>query len=243
MNLQEQKPLEEILGYLKGKKKIVLAGCGGCSTIFHTGGIRDLDTMEQLLTKEGKEIIGKIGMPFGVFACYTPMSSMFYEQYREELEQCDAILNQSCGDGMQAMREYLEEEMGIFKPMYPATDALGFSSGGPTDFREECQGCGQCELGRTAGICPLVQCPKGLMNGPCGGTRADGTCEVDPEKKCAWVQIYERLEKLGQLESYSEILSPHDWSKQTRPRTRKIEPIDLHEELAGTKKVIESLGI
>jgi len=243
MNLQEQKPFEEILGYLKGKKKILLTGCGGCSTIFHTGGIEDVDTMEERLTKEGKEIIGKIAMPFGVFACYIPMSSMFYSQYREELEQCDAILNMSCGDGMQAMREYLEEEMGIFKPMYPSTNALGFSSGGPTNFREECQGCGECELGKTAAICPLVQCPKGLMNGPCGGTRPDGTCEVDPEKECAWVQIYRRLEKLNQTDKYLEILAPHDWSKQTRPRTRTTEALDLRVQLARTKKVIESLGI
>jgi len=243
VNLQDQKPFEEILGYLEGKTKILLSGCGGCSTIFHTGGIRDLDAMAERLTQEGKEIVGKIGMPFGIFACYTPMSSMFYEQHRQEIEECDAILNQSCGDGMQAMREYLEQEMGIVKPMYPSVNALGFSSGGPTDFREECQGCGECELGRTAGICPLVQCPKGLMNGPCGGTRPDGTCEVDPEKKCAWVQIYERLEKLGQTDQYLELLAPHDWSKQTRPRTRTIEPIDLHKELAGTKKAIESMGI
>jgi len=243
MNLQEQKPFEEILSYLKGKKKILLAGCGGCSTIFHTGGIRDIDDMADRLTKEGKEIVGKIGMPFGVFACYLPLSSMFYEEHREEIEVCDAILSQSCGDGMQAMLKYLEQEMEIMKPMYPSVNALGFSSGGPTHFHEECQGCGECELGRTAGICPFVQCPKGLMNGPCGGTRPDGTCEVDPERECAWVQIYRRFEKLGQTDKYLEILEPHDWSKQLRPRTRDIEAIDLHEELAGTKKVIESLGI
>ena len=113
MNLQEQKSFEEILGYLEGKKKILLTGCGGCSTIFHTGGIRDIDEMADRLTKEGKEIVGKIGMPFGVFACYLPMASLFYKEHKEEIKACDAILNQSCGDGMQAMREYLEEEMDI----------------------------------------------------------------------------------------------------------------------------------
>ena len=243
MNLQEQKPFEEILGYLQGKKKILLTGCGGCSTIFHTGGIKDIEEMANKLTEAGKEIVGKIAMPFGVFACYLPMSSMFYEEHRKEIEECDAILNLSCGDGMQAMREYLEQAMGIVKPMYPGTNALGFASGGPTEFREECQGCGECELGKTAGICPFVQCPKGLMNGPCGGVRPDGTCEVDPKKECAWVQIYRRWQKLGEPDKLMKILGPHDWSKQTRPRTRQVEAIDLHKELAGTKKLIESLGI
>ena len=77
MNAQLPKPFEEVLGYLQGKKRIVLMGCGGCATIFHTGGIRDVDEMADKLAKEGKEIIGKIGLPFAVFACYLPMSSMF----------------------------------------------------------------------------------------------------------------------------------------------------------------------
>lgn len=243
MNAQVQKPFEEILGYLEGYKKVCLMGCGGCATIFHTGGIKEVGEMAERLQKEGKEIVGQIGLPFAVFACYLPMSSMFLEEHRGEIENCDAMLMMSCGDGAQAVREYLEGEMGIVKPMYPSNNALGFSGGGPEEFKEECQACGECELGKTAGICPLVQCPKGLLDGPCGGTRPDGKCEVDPEKDCAWVQIYERLEKLNMLEQYSEILEPHDFSKQTRPRTLKVEAINLEEKLAETKRAIESLGI
>jgi len=80
MNAQVQKPLEEILGYLEGKKRIVMMGCGGCATVFHTGGIEDIDEMADRLTKEGKEIVGKIGLPFAVFACYLPMSSIFFKR-------------------------------------------------------------------------------------------------------------------------------------------------------------------
>lgn len=243
MNAQEQKSFEEILGYLEGKEKIVLSGCGGCSTIFHTGGIEDLDRMEKNLEDAGKTVIGKIGMPFAVFACYLPMSGPIYEEHRDILEEADAILNQSCGDGMQAMREYLEDEMGIVKPMYPAIDALGFCSGGPSAFQEECQACGQCELGKTAGLCPLVHCPKGLLNGPCGGTREDGKCEVDPDKDCVWVKIYERMDKLNQLQEFVDNMDPHDWSQQTRPRQIEVEPLDLKEKLAGTKKALEKMGI
>lgn len=243
MNAQEPKEFEEVLDYLEGKEKIVLSGCGGCATIFHTGGIEDLDRMEEKLEAEGKQVIGKIGMPLAVFACYLPMSGPIYEEHREVLEEADAILNQSCGDGLQAMRGYLEEEMGIVKPIYPANDALGFSSGGPSEFQEECQACGQCELGQTAGLCPLVHCPKGLLNGPCGGVRDDGTCEVDSDKDCVWVKIYERMEKLEQLEEFIDNMDPHDWSQQTRPRQLEVEPIDLEKELAGTKEALESMGI
>jgi hypothetical protein len=243
MNAQVQKPFEEILGYLEGKKRIFLMGCGGCATIFHTGGIKEVGEMAERLTKQGKEIVGKIELPLAVFTCYLPMSSMFLKEHRSEIEECDAILMQSCGDGAQAVRGYLEEEMGIVKPLYPSNNAIGFSSGGPGSFKEECQACGECELGRAAGICPLVQCPKGLLNGPCGGTTTDGKCEVDTTRECAWVMIYKRLGKLGELDELSEIQAPHDWSKAIRPRTLEVEPIDLLEELKGTKKVLEALGV
>ena len=243
MNAQEQKPFEEVLEYLNGKNKITIMGCGGCATIFHTGGIKEVDEMAEKLSQNGKQITGKIGLPFAVFACYIPMSSMFLKEHQKEIEECDALLMMACGDGLQAVREYLEEEMNISKPMYPSNDALGFASGGPAKFREECQACGECELGKTAGICPLVQCPKGLMNGPCGGTRLDGTCEVDPDKECAWVQVYRRRDRLNESGDFAQILKPHDWSKQVRPRTLEVEPIDLSEKLKKKKKVIESLGI
>lgn len=240
---QRQKPMEEILGYLDGKRKIVLMGCGGCATIFHTGGIKQVEAMAESLSKEGKEILAEIGLPFGVFCCYLPMSSMFVKQHQKEFEKCDAILMQSCGDGLQAVRGFLDEELGIVKPIYPANDALGFVGGGPAKFIEKCQGCGECVLGKTAGICPVTQCPKGLMNGPCGGTRPDGKCEVDPEKDCAWVQIYRRAEKLGELDKLSAIMEPHDWSNVIRPRILAVEPIKLEEKLAETKKAIEAMGI
>ncbi len=65
----------------------------------------------------------------------------------------------------------------------------------------------------------------------------------DPTRDCAWVMIYRRLEKLGQPSELEEIVQPHDWSKQVRPRRLEVEPIDLLEELKGTKKVIEHLGV
>jgi len=61
------------------------------------------------------------------------------------------------------------------------------------------------------------------MNGPCGGVRPDGKCEVDPEKDCAWVKIYERMEKMGELDKFLEMRDPHAWSKAKRPRLFTIE--------------------
>ena len=51
----------------------------------------------------------------------------------------------------------------------------------------DCRMCGQCVLRSTGMSCPM-NCPKSLRNGPCGGVRADGACEVDPGMACVWVE-------------------------------------------------------
>ena len=76
--------------------------------------------------------------------------------------------------------------------------------------------CGECVLDVTAGICPVTLCPKGLMNGPCGGMNK-GKCEVDKEKDCAWVLIYKELEKNNKLASLREIRGPKDFKKSGKP--------------------------
>jgi hypothetical protein len=53
----------------------------------------------------------------------------------------------------------------------------------------DCRMCGQCVLSSTGMSCPM-NCPKTLRNGPCGGVRDDGTCEVKPEMRCVWVDAY-----------------------------------------------------
>jgi methylene-tetrahydrofolate reductase-like protein len=54
-------------------------------------------------------------------------------------------------------------------------------------FLFDCRMCGQCVLGATGMSCPM-NCPKQLRNGPCGGVRADGHCEVDRQMPCVWVE-------------------------------------------------------
>lgn len=58
-----------------------------------------------------------------------------------------------------------------------------------------CRMCGQCILHSTGMTCPM-NCPKNLRNGPCGGVRANGHCEVIPERMCVWVQAFERSQKM-----------------------------------------------
>ena len=59
----------------------------------------------------------------------------------------------------------------------------------------DCRMCGQCVLHSTGMTCPMT-CPKNLRNGPCGGVRPNGHCEVKPEMRCVWVQAYERSQHM-----------------------------------------------
>ncbi len=59
----------------------------------------------------------------------------------------------------------------------------------------DCQMCGQCVLHSTGMTCPMT-CPKNLRNGPCGGVRQNGHCEVIPEMRCVWVEAYERSQDM-----------------------------------------------
>jgi hypothetical protein len=59
----------------------------------------------------------------------------------------------------------------------------------------DCRMCGQCVLSSTGMSCPM-NCPKNLRNGPCGGVRDNGNCEVKPEMRCVWVEAYRGSQRI-----------------------------------------------
>jgi len=207
--ITEQKPFEEIQGLLQREKKVYLIGCGTCATMCHTGGSKEVLEMKQRLTEIGKEITGWMIIPT---ACDELTGEALKEEH-QSVDEADAILVMTCAFGVQTVVRY-----NLDKPVYPALNTLFIGlEEVPAEFEERCSQCGDCLLGRTAGICPLTACPKGLVNGPCGGYR-DGKCEVDPKRDCAWVQIYQRLKKMGRLD---ELYAPQplkDYAKMGHPR-------------------------
>jgi len=67
----------------------------------------------------------------------------------------------------------------------------------------DCRMCGQCVLHSTGMTCPMT-CPKTLRNGPCGGVREDGHCEVVPEMECVWAKGYRRNHSLPLPKTWRE---------------------------------------
>ena len=86
----------------------------------------------------------------------------------------------------------------------------------------DCQMCGQCVLSSTGMSCPM-NCPKTLRNGPCGGVRDNGNCEVNPDMKCVWVEAYRGSQRIpGGIEAMSKAQFAVDQRLQGRSSWLKV---------------------
>ena len=215
--ITEQKPLEEITQSLEKCKKVYLIGCGTCATLCHTGGKSEVLEMKASLEASGKQVTGWMVIPT---AC-DELTKYALEEEAKNIAAADCILAMTCAVGVQTISLHLKE----LRPVYPALNTLFLGmEESPGHFTEVCMQCGNCVLGRTAAICPLVRCSKSLLNGPCGGS-AEGKCEVSPDIPCAWQLIYDRLAAMGRLDELEEIEPVKDWSVSVSggPRKRDIE--------------------
>jgi hypothetical protein len=77
----------------------------------------------------------------------------------------------------------------------------------------DCKMCGQCVLSSTGMSCPM-NCPKQLRNGPCGGVRPGGYCEVKPQMKCVWCLAWDGAARMKGSDKIHEVLPPVDHSLQ-----------------------------
>ena len=210
--ITEQKPLAEVRQYLEKCRVVYLIGCGTCATMLHTGGKSEVLEMKERLEAAGKRVSGWMVIPT---AC-DELTREALSENAEAVKAADCILVMTCAFGVQTVSLYSD------KAVYPALDTLFVGNEvRPGYFKEVCLQCGQCLLGQYAAICPLTQCAKELLSGPCGGSR-DGKCEQQPEGDCAWILIYQRLKRLGQLDRLRDLASPRDYRKTRRPRTFEV---------------------
>ena len=213
MIITKKKKKEDILKRLKGKKTVYLFGCNSCAEQCGTGGEREIEEMDALLRESGHEVIGSSLLSE---TCYNQLVRKEF-RLKKEIRRADSVVVLACGAGVKTVAD----NAGQTQPVLPALDTIFLASvQSHGRFFEGCSLCGECVMDSTAGICPHTECPKGLLNGPCGGV-AEGMCEVDTEKECAWVRIYQRLEKQGRLDVLKEYAPPKDHSKNS-PRPRKL---------------------
>ena len=214
MIVAEQKPLEEIRRMIAPYERVLILGCGTCMTVCDAGGEREVSFLDSAL-RVAQSRSEDENHTFSEFTVKRQCDPEFLDAIADKIGDVDAILSLGCGIGVQAIAERFS---GI--PVLPGVDTsfMGMAKEQGV-WDERCAACGDCRLEETAGICPITRCTKGILNGPCAGTK-NGKCEANKDMDCAWVLIYKRLEGLGQLEKMRRYY-PHR-NFRTIPRPKRI---------------------
>ncbi|MFC2033215.1 methylenetetrahydrofolate reductase C-terminal domain-containing protein [Chloroflexota bacterium] len=212
MIVAEQKPLEEIVRVVAPYPRVLILGCGTCMTVCDAGGEQEVSFLHGALrvaqSRSGKE--------FHAFSEYTVKRQCdieFLEPLTDKISGMDAVLSLGCGIGVQAIAERFPG-----MPVLPGvnTSFMGMAKEWGV-WDERCSACGDCRLEETGGICPITRCTKGILNGPCAGTK-QGKCEANPDMDCAWILIYQRLERMHQLEKMRRYYPPRNFLAIPRPK-------------------------
>jgi ferredoxin len=208
----EQKSLEEIARLIAPYEKVLILGCGTCMTVCGAGGEREVSFLHSAL-RVGQSRSGDASHQFTEYTVKRQCDAEFMDPIADRVREVDAVLSLGCGIGVQVAAERFPDTPvlpGVNTSFMGAVSELGV-------WDERCAACGDCRLAETAGICPITRCTKGILNGPCAGTK-NGKCEANKDIDCAWVLIYERLERLGQLEKMRRYYPPRNFLAIPRPR-------------------------
>ncbi len=211
-SITQKKSEEAIDLLLNGLNRIFIIGCGTCTTLTRTGGEPEVRALKEILSQKGKIITGTTVVPV---ACDN-LTRGFLREFGAQIDQANCLLITSCAFGVQTIARQLR------KMVVPALDTLfigketGFGM-----FDEICTQCGTCIIGETGGICPVTNCHKGLVNGPCGGTN-HGKCEIDVAKDCVWTLIYNRLKELERLDAMRKYQKPRNHQGEPKPGKFKL---------------------
>lgn len=222
MIVADRKPFKEITDMLKPFTKILLLGCNECVTVCSAGGAKEV----AVLASEIRLTRAKEGHSVEVIehTLERQCDPEYAAEVKVFVEGSDVVLSMACGCGVQTMAETYKN-----KYVLPAvnTTFMG-SSEGQGIWKERCQGCGNCVLDKTLGICPVSRCAKSIFNGPCGGSQ-NGMCEINRELPCAWQLIVDRLKEMNMMEKYLEIQPAKDWStgRDGGPRKRIREDLRI----------------
>ncbi len=210
MIITKKKDPNDIIESLQGYKSVYLFGCNTCAEQCKTGGIEEIEQMTATLTENGFEVTGHSLVDE---TCYEQLARREVRKV-PEIKESDSVLVLSCGAGVKTVADSVDETT----PVLPALDSLYLASVERVGrFFEGCSLCGECVLTETAGICPHTECPKDMLNGPCGGV-SGGKCEVLTENDCAWTRIHGRLKAQGRLDLMKKFRPLKDNSIKLNPR-------------------------
>lgn len=216
MIIAERKPFAEIKVRLNSYEKVLVLGCGTCVSVCMAGGEKEVGLLATELRMAG-QLNGR-PVKVGEATIQRQCDREYIEAIARTAADYDAILSMGCGAGVQLVAQVLAP-----MPVLPAlnTRFIGVAEAEGV-WAERCRACGDCVLADFGGICPITRCTKGLLNGPCGGSRS-GKCEAKDARDCGWVLIYDRLKQQGKLSNLRKFVPPKDQSRQDHPMRQVAE--------------------
>ncbi|MBN1296092.1 methylenetetrahydrofolate reductase C-terminal domain-containing protein [bacterium] len=204
MIVGKQKPIEEILEKTASFGSILVVGCGGCVTVCHAGGEKEVGILAEQLELRAMALHRPLTVIPGM--AERQCDTEFIEQLRDDMDRVEAVLTIGCGAGAQTLASVFPQ-----KPVIPGLNTRFIGAQVEhMNWAERCIGCGDCVIGDFGGLCPVARCSKHLLNGPCGGSN-NGHCEMDPELDCIWDLIIRKLEASGQLDRLLEVTPARNW--------------------------------
>ena len=220
MIVADKKSIAEIIDYVKDHQSILVLGCNECVTVCEVGGKKEVGLLASALRmhflQQGREV------NIGERTLERQCDHEFLEEIRDSLDHYEAVVSMACGVGVQFTAEKYPK-----LPVYPGVNTMFMGTNETRGvWSERCQGCGQCLLAYTGGICPISRCAKRILNGPCGGSTA-GKCEISKDVPCGWQLIIDRLKALGRMDEYEKISPIKNWSTDRAGGPRKVVREDL----------------
>ena len=153
------KSAEELESILARKDNLFVVACNKCFKEFSTTEEPECGAFAAIAESKGKHITGTAKLDFLCNKVQT-------EKKLAIPEGTENVVVISCGLGVQTVADLANV------PVFTATNSLNYvGHHGMALTQKTCGACAQCYLNVTGGICPIVDCTKGLVNGQCGGAK------------------------------------------------------------------------
>jgi len=201
-----QRPLQRIIEEIGDSAGVFVLGCGDCASREHFGGPDECRELAEQLTDAGITVTGWGAPPEGGSTCNLHVAKALVADHAAEVAAADTVVMLACPQGLEAVSRAVGDRRVVNGIHTIAGDQ---TAGGAWDV-SSCGFCSECIAGLTDGLCPHAYCPKGLLNGPCGGAQG-GRCEVFPSRRCVWELIYHRLRRVGRLDVLERYNEPADF--------------------------------
>ena len=216
MIVASPKSITELKQLIAGHQKVLFAGCGTCVTVCLAGGEREVG-IAGYAVRMARKLAGRAaGTHPGDHRA--PVRERVHQRPGRSRRRTWTPSSRSAAAW--ACRPSPSGSRTCRSTPVSTPSSWASSRSRPSGRRSAWAAATAC-LPSYGGICPVTRCAKRLLNGPCGGSTEE-SCEVDPDRPCAWQLIYARLKSIDQLDRLEEVAPPKDWSTSWHAGARKV---------------------